>query len=51
MLTIPYGEDAEDIVASYMHTDEGVETYKLLNRMLKGDKKKPQKKKSEKDEE
>jgi hypothetical protein len=51
MLTIPYGEDAEDIVASYMQTDEGVETYKLLNRMLKGDKKKPQKKKSEKDEE
>jgi len=38
MLTVPYGEDANDIVGSYLQTDEGVETYKLLNNMLKKNK-------------
>tara|TARA_R100000808_G_C2155481_1_gene168177 strand:+ start:16081 stop:16899 length:819 start_codon:yes stop_codon:yes gene_type:complete len=36
-LTVPFGEDPYDIVASYMQTDEGVETYKLLKRQLKGE--------------
>jgi hypothetical protein len=36
ILTVPYGEDANDIMASYFQTDEGVETYKLLKQMLKG---------------
>jgi|21_taG_2_1085346.scaffolds.fasta_scaffold22864_3 hypothetical protein len=36
-LTVPYGEDPYDIVASYMQTDDGVETYKLLKRHLKGE--------------
>jgi len=30
MLTVPYGEEPNDIVASYFQTDDGVETYKLL---------------------
>ena len=34
MLTIPFGEDPNDIVASYFQTDEGVETYKLLKNSL-----------------
>ncbi|QDP66314.1 MAG: hypothetical protein Unbinned6224contig1000_35 [Prokaryotic dsDNA virus sp.] len=51
MLTVPFGEDAKDIVASYMQTDQGVETYKLLNKMLKGDTKKSSKKKLKKTEE
>jgi len=38
MLTIPYGEDVNDIVGSYLQTDEGVETYKLLKNMLKKNK-------------
>ena len=38
MLTVPYGEDANDIVGSYLQTDEGVETYKLLKNMLKKNK-------------
>ena len=36
ILTVPFGEDANDIMASYFQTDEGVETYKLLKQMLKG---------------
>jgi hypothetical protein len=36
ILTVPYGEDASDIMASYFQTDEGIETYKLLKQMLKG---------------
>ena len=36
ILTVPYGEDAADIMASYFQTDDGVETYKLLKQMLKG---------------
>ena len=43
ILTVPYGEDASDIMASYFQTDDGVETYKLLKQMLKG---KPSAKKS-----
>ena len=35
LLTVPYGEDYYDIVASYVQTDEGLETYKLLTKMLK----------------
>ena len=46
LLTVPFGEDPEDIAASYMQTDEGIETYKLLTKILKGEPKKPQKKKS-----
>jgi len=38
MLTVPYGEDANDIVGSYLQTDDGVETYKLLKNMLKKNK-------------
>ena len=51
MLTVPYGEDSSDIVVSYMQTDDGVETYKLLNRLLKGDSKPKAKKKPKKKEE
>jgi len=51
MLTVPFGEDAYDIVASYLQTDEGVETYKLLKRMLTGDSKPKKKKKKEVTEE
>jgi len=36
-LTVPFGEDPMDIVASYCQTDDGVETYKLLKRKLSGD--------------
>ena len=36
-LTVPFGEDAADIVTSYCQTDDGVETYKLLKRHLKGE--------------
>ena len=35
MLTIPYGEDMNDIVGSYLQSDDGIETYKLLKNMLK----------------
>ncbi len=34
MLTIPFGEDPYDIVSSYMQTDDGVETYKMLKKLL-----------------
>tara|TARA_R110002020_G_scaffold83781_2_gene208103 strand:- start:32316 stop:33152 length:837 start_codon:yes stop_codon:yes gene_type:complete len=36
-LTVPFGEDPMDIVASYCQTDDGIETYKLLKRKLKGE--------------
>lgn len=36
-LTVPFGEDPYDIVASYCQTDAGIETYKLLKRHLKGE--------------
>ena len=35
ILTVPYGENPNDIMSSYFQTDEGVETYKLLKQMLK----------------
>jgi len=38
ILTVPYGEDSSDIMASYFQTDEGVETYKLLKGMMKSKK-------------
>jgi len=34
MLTVPYGEDRDYIVASYMQSDEGLESFKLLEPML-----------------
>jgi hypothetical protein len=34
MLTVPYGEDRDYIVASYMQSDEGLEAFKLLEPML-----------------
>lgn len=36
-LTVPFGEEPMDIVASYCQTDDGIETYKLLKRKLKGE--------------
>ena len=36
ILTVPFGEDPIDIMASYFQTDDGIETYKLLKQMLKG---------------
>lgn len=38
-LTVPFGEDPFDIVASFMQTDDGIETYKLLKKYLKGEEK------------
>ena len=35
ILTVPYGENPNDIMSSYFQTDDGVETYKLLKQMLK----------------
>lgn len=34
MLTVPYGENPTFIVSSYLQSDEGLETYKLLERSL-----------------
>lgn len=34
MLTVPFGEDPYDIVSSHMQTDDGVETYKMLKKLL-----------------
>jgi len=31
---VPYGEDYSYIVASYMQSDEGLETFKLLKKYL-----------------
>ena len=45
MLTVPFGEDPQDIVVSYLSTDDGIETYKLLCRLLDGE---PEKKKAKK---
>jgi len=38
LLTVPFGEDAYYIVASFFQSDEGVETYKLLVKRLKSNK-------------
>jgi len=34
LMTVPYGEDPVYIAASFFRSDEGVETYKLLKKML-----------------
>tara|TARA_R110000787_G_scaffold3543_5_gene13848 strand:+ start:2705 stop:3463 length:759 start_codon:yes stop_codon:yes gene_type:complete len=34
LLTVPYGEDHVYITASYMQSDEGIETFKLLKKYL-----------------
>jgi hypothetical protein len=34
MLTVPFGEDRDYIVASYLQSDEGLESFKLLEPML-----------------
>ena len=34
-MTVPFGEDAHYILASYMQGDEGLEVYKLLKKHLK----------------
>ena len=34
LLTVPFGEDYAYIVASYMQSDEGLETFKLLKKYL-----------------
>ena len=34
LLTVPFGEDYSYIVASYMQSDEGMETFKLLKKYL-----------------
>lgn len=38
LLTVPYGEDHYYIVASHFQTDDGIETYKLLQKRLKNQK-------------
>ena len=38
LLTIPFGEEPNYIVASYMQSDDGIETFKLLKNALKKDK-------------
>jgi len=34
MLSVPFGEDPFHIVASYLKTDDGVDVYKGLSKML-----------------
>ena len=51
ILTVPFGEEANDIVSSYFRTDEGIETYKLLKRMLTGNPIQKAKKKPKQEEE
>ena len=34
LLTVPHGEEPSFIVASYFQTDEGIESYKLLKKIL-----------------
>jgi len=38
MLTVPYGEDPNYIIGSFLQSDEGVEVYKLLKNKLKNKK-------------
>lgn len=38
LLTVPFGEDPHYIVASFMQDDEGIETYKLLSKMMESGK-------------
>jgi len=35
LMTVPFGEDAHYILASYMQSDDGLEVYKLLKKHLK----------------
>jgi len=35
MLTIPFGEDPNYIIASYLQSDEGIESLKLLENKMK----------------
>ena len=35
MLTVPFGEDVNFIVASFMQSDDGLEVYKLLKNKIK----------------
>ena len=35
ILTVPFGEDPKDIMSSHFQTDEGIETYKMLNGLMK----------------
>jgi len=37
MLTVPYGEDAMFIVSSYLQSDDGIESLKLLEKVLESD--------------
>ena len=34
LLTVPFGEEPHYIVASYMQSDDGIETFKLLKKAL-----------------
>lgn len=34
MLNIPYGEDEMDVIVSYLQSDKGLETYKILEKLL-----------------
>ena len=38
MLSVPYGEDHYFMVASFFQSDDGIDTYKLLQKRLKKDK-------------
>ena len=35
LIAVPYGEDAEYIMSDYFQTDDGLEIYKYLKKMLK----------------
>ena len=35
MLTVPFGENAQYIVASYFQSDEGIESFRLLEKKIK----------------
>ena len=37
MLTVPYGEDPMFIVSSYLQSDDGIESLKLLEKVLESD--------------
>jgi len=34
LLTVPFGENPQYIVASYLNSDDGLETYKLLDKVI-----------------
>ena len=35
MLTVPYGEESVFIVSSYLQSDDGIESIKMLEKLLK----------------